>query len=155
MKVNGQQGFVTQLQDVPKYFVSSLAQNLVGEIPEIPSFPLVEMYEVKWHTENTQSCIYHLLRDEPQLAAAFCQFSARKQIVEPTYIRLKKGIFILVNYTDVKVICPQGSTYNLTNTRCYPCLVRLQCGCELYAEGQTTNPRRGSLEMLTSRKARA
>jgi hypothetical protein len=137
MKVNGQQGFVTQLQDVPKYFVSSLAQNLVGEISEIPSFPVVEMYEVKWHTENTQSCIYHLMRDEPELAAAFCQFSARKQIVEPTYIRLKKGIFILVNYTDVKVICPQGSTYNLTNTKCHPCLVRLQCGCELQAEGQT------------------
>jgi hypothetical protein len=29
MKVNGQQGFVTQLQDVPKYLVSSLAQDLV------------------------------------------------------------------------------------------------------------------------------
>jgi hypothetical protein len=137
MKVNGQQGFVTQLQDVPKYFVSSLAQDLVGEIMEIPSFPVVEMYEVKWHTENTQSCIYHLMKDQPELAATFCQFSARKQIVEPTYIRLKKGIFILVNYTDVKVICPQGSTYNLTNTRCHPCLVRLQCGCELHAEGQT------------------
>jgi hypothetical protein len=122
---------------VPKYFVSSLAQDLVGEISEIPSFPVVEMYEVKWHTENTQSCIYHLMKDEPELAATFCQFSARKQIIEPTYIRLKKGIFILVNYTDVKVICPQGSTYNLTNTKCHPCLVRLQCGCELHAEGQT------------------
>jgi uncharacterized membrane protein len=137
MKVNGQQGFVTQLQDVPKYLVSSLAQDLVEEITEIPSFPVVEMYEIKWHTENTQSCIYHLMKDEPESAATFCQFSARKQIVEPTYIRLKKGIFILVNYTDVKVICPQGSTYNMTNTRCHPCLVRLQCGCELHAEGQT------------------
>jgi uncharacterized membrane protein len=137
MKVNGKQGFVTQLQDVPKYFVSSLAQDLVGEIMEIPSFPVVEMYEVKWHTENTQSCIYHLMKDQPELAATFCQFSARKQIVEPTYIRLKKGIFILVNYTDVKVICPQGSTYNLTNTRCHPCLVRLQCGYELHAKGET------------------
>jgi hypothetical protein len=46
----------------------------------------------------------------------------------------------LVNYTDVKVICPQGSTYNLTNTKCHPCLVRLQCGCELQAEGQTLVP---------------
>jgi hypothetical protein len=137
MKVNGQQGFVTQLQDVPKYFVSSLAQDLVGEIMEIPSFPVVEEYEVKWHTENTQSCLYHLMKDQPQLAATFCQFSARKQIVEPTYIRLKKGIFILVNYTDVKVICPQGSTYSLTNARCHPCSVRLQCGWELQAEGQT------------------
>jgi hypothetical protein len=65
MKVNGQQGFVTQLQDVPKYFVSSLAQNLVGEIMEIPASPVVEEYEVKWHTENTQSCLYHLMRDQP------------------------------------------------------------------------------------------
>jgi hypothetical protein len=137
MKVNGRQGFVTQLQDVPKYFVSSLAQNLVGEISEIPSLPVVEMYEVKWHTENTQSCLYHLMRDETELTALFCQFSARKQIIEPTYIRLKKGIFILQNYTDVKVICPEGSTYNLTNTKCHPCLARLQCGCELEAEGQT------------------
>jgi hypothetical protein len=137
MKVNGQQGFVTQLQDVPKYFVSSLAQNLVGEIMEIPASPVVEEYEVKWHTENTQSCLYHLMRDQPELAATFCQFSARKQIIEPTYIRLKKGIFILVNYTDVKVNCPQGSTYNLTNTKCFPCLARLQCGCELQAEGRT------------------
>jgi hypothetical protein len=94
MKVNGQQGFVTQLQDVPKYFVSSLAQNLVGEIPEIPPFPVVEIYEVKWHTENTQSCIYHLMRDEPDFAAIFCKFPARKQTVEPTHIRLKNGIFI-------------------------------------------------------------
>jgi hypothetical protein len=69
MKVNGQQGFVTQLQDVPKYFVSSLAQNLVGEISEIPSFTVVETYEVKWHTENTQSCLYHLMRDETELTA--------------------------------------------------------------------------------------
>jgi hypothetical protein len=116
MKVSGQQGFVTQLQDVPQYFVSSLAQDLVGEISEMPPLPVVEMYEVKWHTQNTQSCIYHLLKDEPELAATFCQFSARKQTIEPTYIRLKKGIFILVNYTDVKVICPQESTYNLTIT---------------------------------------
>jgi hypothetical protein len=70
----------------------------------MPSFPVVEVYEVKWHTEITQSCIYHLMKDETELAAAFCQFSARKQSKEPTYIRLKKGIFILVNYTDVKVI---------------------------------------------------
>jgi hypothetical protein len=47
MKVNGQQGFVTQLQDVPKYLVSSLAQDLVAENAEKPSFPVVEMYEVK------------------------------------------------------------------------------------------------------------
>jgi hypothetical protein len=129
MKVNGQQKFVTQLQDVPKYLVSSLAQNLVGEITEMPVYPVVEMYEIRWHTENTQSCIYHWMKDEPESAATFRQFSARKQIVEPTYIRLKKGIFILVNYTDVEVTCPQGSTYNLTNTRCHPCLVRLQYGC--------------------------
>jgi hypothetical protein len=101
MKVTGQQGFVTQLQNVPKYFASSLAQDLVREISELPSFPVVETYEVKWHTENTQSCIYHLLKDEPELAATFCQFSARKQITEPTYIRLNKGVFILSNYTDV------------------------------------------------------
>jgi hypothetical protein len=63
MEVNGQQGFVTQLQDVPKYLVSSLAQDLVDEIAEMPSFPVVEMYEVKWHTENMQSCIYHLMKD--------------------------------------------------------------------------------------------
>jgi hypothetical protein len=128
MKVNGQQGFVTQLQEVPKYLVSSLAKDLVAELAEMPSFPVFEMYEVKWHTENTQLCIYHLMKDEPESAAMFCQFSARKQTVELTYIRLKKGPFILVNYTDVKVICPQRSTYNMTNTKCPPCLVRLQCG---------------------------
>jgi hypothetical protein len=46
MKVSGQQGFITQLTNVPKYFVSSLAQDLGGEILEVPSFPVVEMYEV-------------------------------------------------------------------------------------------------------------
>jgi hypothetical protein len=107
MKVNGQQGFVTQLQHVPKYLVSSLAQNLVGEVTEMPVYPVVEMDEIKWHTENTQSCIYHLMKDQPELAATFCQFSARKQIVELTYIRLKKGIFILVNYTDVNPYLPK------------------------------------------------
>jgi hypothetical protein len=54
MKVSGQQGFVTQLQNVPKYFVSLLAQDLVEELSELPAFPVVERYEVKWHTENTQ-----------------------------------------------------------------------------------------------------
>jgi hypothetical protein len=91
------------------------------------------------------------MKDEPESAATFCQFSARKQIVEPTYIRQKKGIFILVNYTDVKVICPQGTTYNLTNIRCHPCLVRLQCGCELHAEEQTLVAA-SSVAMTTARR---
>jgi hypothetical protein len=53
------------------------------------------------HTQITQSCLYNLSIDEPELAETTCQFSARKQVIEPTYIRLDKGVFILSNCTHV------------------------------------------------------
>jgi hypothetical protein len=136
LRVNGQQGYVTELQQILKYFISNIAGSLVAEVESTPQTPVVESYEVKWHTQITQSYLYNVLIDEPELAKT-CQFSARKQVTEPTYICLDKGVFILSNYTHVRAHCPTGSSYNSTNTNCFPCLEQIECDCALLAENDT------------------
>jgi hypothetical protein len=135
LRVNGQQGYVTELLQIPKYFLSNIARGLVGEVDSIPQTPVVESYAVKWHTQVTQSCLYNLLIDEPESAKTSCQFSARKQVIEPMYIRLDKGIFILSNYTRVRAYCPHGSPCSLTNATCFPCFAKIECDCSLLADG--------------------
>jgi hypothetical protein len=68
LRVNGQQGYVTELQQMPNYFISNIAGSLVAEVENIPQTAVIESYEVKWHTQTTQWCFYNLLIDEPKLA---------------------------------------------------------------------------------------
>jgi hypothetical protein len=76
LRVNGQQDYVTELQQIQKYFISNIAGSLVAEVESIPQTPVVESYAVKWHTQITQSCLCNLLIDEPELAKSTSVFSA-------------------------------------------------------------------------------
>jgi hypothetical protein len=58
--------------------MSSLAQNHIGNIAELSQLPVIEMNEVKRHTESTKSFICHLLKCELALAAIYCQFFVKK-----------------------------------------------------------------------------
>jgi hypothetical protein len=136
LRVNGQQGYVTELQQIPTYFLSNIARGLVAEVESIPQTPVIELYAVKWHTQTAHSCLYNLLIDKPNVAKITCQFTARKQVIEPTYIRLDKGVFILSNYTHVRARCLKDNLYDLTNTTCFPCFAQIECDCSLLADDE-------------------
>ena len=61
-----------------------------------------------------------------------CDFSTFRQVIEPSYIRLAKGVYILMNMTKVRASCPEGRHYNLTSQNCNPCIATVECGCELH-----------------------
>jgi hypothetical protein len=46
--------------------------------------------------------------DNPQAVAQACEFSTHCQVIEPSYTRLAKRVYILINWTDVRAICPIG-----------------------------------------------
>jgi hypothetical protein len=46
LRVNRKQGYVTELQQMPNYFISNIAGSLVAEVEFIPQTPVVESYEV-------------------------------------------------------------------------------------------------------------
>jgi hypothetical protein len=42
LRVKGQQGYVPESQQIPKYFISNIAGSLVAEVESIPQTPVVD-----------------------------------------------------------------------------------------------------------------
>ena len=132
MPVSGEQHYVTQLRNIPKYVITNLALGIVGEVDEQPQTAVIDDIAVKWHKPYSKSCVYELLTDNPQMVSENCDFSTYRQVIEPSYIRLAKGVYILMNMTKVRASCPEGRHYNLTSQNCNPCIATVECGCELH-----------------------
>jgi hypothetical protein len=58
LPVRGEQNFVTQLKNVPRYVITNLALGLVGELEEQLQIPVVDDFFVNWHKPYAESCAY-------------------------------------------------------------------------------------------------
>ena len=76
MKVPGDRGFITQLQDFPKFVVTHLASGMVGELTELPRHDLIESSSVIWH--GPDSCAFRLLSDSTDDVHEICRFTASR-----------------------------------------------------------------------------
>ena len=136
LPVSGKQNFVTQLQNVPAYFVSNMARGILGAVPEPPLQSVIDDNLVEWFEQRDLTCIIQILQDNPHAVSDVCDFTTHREIIRPSHFRLAKGVYVLTNRTDVKVRCQNTTSdsevqYNLSNHLCNPCLVTVSCGCEL------------------------
>ena len=98
MKVPGNQGFVTELQNFPRFIVTHLGTGTVGELTELPRQELIESASVIWH--GSDSCATKLLTDISDDVHKACKFTAREAAIEPSWLRLFEYEFVLSNLTD-------------------------------------------------------
>ena len=137
LPVVGKQGFVTQLNNIPRYLITYLARDIIGELLEPPqSQPVFDDFMIKWHSQEESPCLFALLRNDPVSVAESCEFSTFRQVIQPSLVRLTKGVYVLANYSNITVNCPEGRLSNLTTSTCNPCLVAVECGCTLQANSR-------------------
>src|SRR5208282_2412684 len=120
-----------QLQHVPNFVVTKLADGLVGELSERPTHGLIESSAVIWH--KSDSCAAKLLSDITDDIHQVCTFVARKEQIEPSWLRLSEHVFVLSNFTDAQLVCGPNRTVQPSpfTAPCTPCILRIACGCSL------------------------
>ena len=133
MKVPGDQGFITQLTDFPKFVVTRLATGLVGELSELPRNELIESSSIEWH--GSDSCASKLLTDRTDDIHEVCRFTARRAEIVPSWLRLGRNAFVLSNLTNITLICGRNDSAKPApfTESCTTCFLKLTCGCRILA----------------------
>jgi hypothetical protein len=131
MSVPGDQGLITQLKDMPKYIVGESSRTIIGELIEEPKQPVVDTEQVRCNDSVHRSCLSELWQDRPQGVAELCHFAVRRKAIEPTYLRLGRGRYVVSNLTDIHTSCNGEPHAPPTGSACALCLVTLSCGCSL------------------------
>ena len=68
---------------------------------------------------------------ETALVKDQCDFTTRKGVRNPTYMRLAQGVYVLSDYSDLSIDC---ATYNESRRLdCNPCLITVGCGCRVHS----------------------
>ena len=137
MPVAGNQQLVTELTGIPKYIVTNRAMGSVGELDELPTNSVIETGNVKWHNQMRRSCLASLFDDRTADVQDYCEFSTQKRVIEQSFTRLGKGSYLITNTTNLFVVC--NNTRRPTIETCNPCLVQLECGCYMLANGNRQN----------------
>src|SRR5208282_1652643 len=131
MKVPGDRGFITQLQDFPKFVATHLASGMVGELTELPRHDLIESSSVLWH--GRESCAFRLLSDSTDDIHEIFRFTASRAEIEPSWKRLTEHEYILSNYNNITMLCGPNNTVQPPpfTAPCTPCYLRIGCGCHI------------------------
>jgi hypothetical protein len=134
--VPGTEGLTTELKDMPPYLLGNPNDVRVGELLDEPRQPVVRSRTVRWHLHTQKTCLWAIAKDDPDLVHKECDFATRRQIVEPTYLELTPGTYVVSNLTDMHAACP---TYRkpLTAEACAPCMLKIGCGCSISARETT------------------
>ena len=129
--VPSQQALTTRIKDIPQFILKG--SQLLGELNQEPTSLVVDMSTIKWHHINQAGCLTGLITDSPVHILAHCEFTVRKQLITPTFIRLTDDILVLSNLTRLYQSCDPGTFTRPTPHACMPCMVRVGCGCLLTA----------------------
>jgi len=76
--------------------------------------------------------MYELIQDDPAFIHTACDFSIRKARIVPRIAQLSQHTYVLTNYSQLTLKCIGNRTSAPpTPAVCVPCLIQVQCGCEL------------------------
>jgi hypothetical protein len=144
--VPGSQGLTTKIKDIPAFLLGEPNSVRVGELSEEPRYPALEAKHVKWHAHHQQTCIWALVADRIDVVMQNCDFSAKKDNIDPTYVELEGGTYVVSNLTRMHASCLGETSKPPTSQPCSPCLIHIECGCSLLSDettlfsAQTTRP---------------
>jgi hypothetical protein len=127
LPVTGNQNLTTIMQSFPLHIILYRSREMIGELLAQPDDPVVDIADIKWHRYADQSCLFHIVYDDPEKIKTYCDFSMRKEIIEPSYARLASGVYVLSNFQNVQILCGQDTP--IVPVHCGTCLVNFTCGC--------------------------
>jgi hypothetical protein len=135
--VPGKQRVVTEFSRMPSHVLVS-DWGVVGELLTEPRLPIIETENIRLYRPSDNWCLLHLGQDRPEGVAQSCEFSVRREPIQPSYLKLAEGKYVVSNLTKVHTRCEERP--HQPAGPCVPCLVTLGCGCSLVAyETSITN----------------
>jgi hypothetical protein len=84
--VPGSQGLTTKVKDIPTLLLGEPNSVRIEELSEEPRYPALEAKRVKWHAHHQQTCIWALVADRMDVVIQNCDFSAKKDNIDPKYV---------------------------------------------------------------------
>jgi hypothetical protein len=138
--VPGSQGLTTMLRDFPRQLVRS--DSMIRELTELPTMPIIDLHDVIFHNSFHSSCLFAIVNDDTQSVHDYCDLTARKAFIAPSYVRLNATTYIISNLTRPRTVCKTTRRRRpLSIEPCAPCLVTLTCGCSVSSgEAKFTGP---------------
>jgi hypothetical protein len=134
--VGGKQNFKTQLQQLPRFVVVSLAHKLLAAVPHNPDANLILFDQLQWQT--SESCLYALVFELPQRVPQMFEFSMIRAPIQPSVYRLTIGKYVVSNFTTVETHCGGSETIKTYHPNSLLCLLDLPCGCSLFYDDRKT-----------------
>ena len=134
LPVPGTQGLITILKDIPRFLLGQPKAFAlqIGELFELPQFPVLQSRFVRWHVHRQQTCLWAITTDKTDIVQQKCDFTTKRQTIESTYWEIAPGTYIISNLTGIRTKCI-GESIQLMTRMCAPCIVRLNCSCQLFA----------------------
>ena len=78
----GKAGFITQIQNLPEYFIADQNLNLLGMATQLyGNNAVIPKSEVAWLSGQRQNCLYNILKDNVQDVNATCQFAVKQELI--------------------------------------------------------------------------
>jgi hypothetical protein len=136
MPVKGSQGLVTELKTVPEWFIQDRKGKMLGQLIDPPTLtvPIIEASNVIMHHQKNGSCLKAIIEDDTDRIQANCDFSTKKAVIEPLYVRLNRSSFLIHNLTQPQLACEGHQAKNVSEASCLPCVINLSCDCFLNSE---------------------
>jgi hypothetical protein len=132
LPVAGEQGLVTSLLKVPPFLIIDKSLSKVGELTQLPKHFVLANADIAWNQPYENYCMYELIKDYPEFIQTACDFSIRKARIQPRVVQLSQHVYALSNYSQLALKCIGNATsVSPTPAVCIPCLIQVECGCEL------------------------
>jgi hypothetical protein len=155
MAVPGKKGLITELEEIPKLMVISASRDKVGTIEEMPLDGIVRNEDVTWY--KNESCVFAIINNRPEVAQQVCKFVVKKEEITPQATKLKdygeSEFYVITNVTNARVNCEDATgtvKSELSPANCTLCFLKLQCQCNMTAEGLVLEKSRPSCDVNES-----
>ena len=111
MAISGQQGLVTELQNLPHMIVVDSYPDRIGITFLNPIDSIIPGSEVEWLSTN--SCIHAVITNKPELVQQVCHFTVSKQEIKPAAHKVKDFndavLYVLTNVSNLLITCTNST----------------------------------------------
>jgi hypothetical protein len=102
--------------------------------PPTLTVPIIQASSVMMHHQKNGSCLKAIIDDDTDRIQANCDFSTKKAVIEPLYVRLNRSSFLIHNLMQSQLACEGFQAKNVSEASFLPCVINLSRDCFFNSE---------------------
>jgi hypothetical protein len=131
LPVAGSQELTTEIKNFPQWILQDAKATFLAHLLQPTTLPVVEQSNVILHHRRRTSCLAAIKNDDTDAIQQSCEFSTRRAIIEPIFIKLNASAYILHNLSNPQIACKWTTNKPVSTQPCVPCVTIIGCSCVL------------------------